>query len=82
MFDETVVVASANVLIDMLNDGRPVKEYYKAQYYVPHGQYWVFMAANKDKKPMFNVLDNEGKIPSGLSANWRTLQHIKGEIGL
>lgn len=81
-FELGLILESANTLIDMLNDNRPKKEIYYPQWYLPHNQYWVFIASNSNKDILFNVLDQNGKIPNGLPANWRTYPHIKNEIGL
>ena len=79
---EEIAVQKANSLLDLLNDGRKEKELYASQYYFPHNGYLVFIAANKEKNVLFNVIDKDGNIPAGFSINWRTIGHIKQEIGL
>ena len=42
---------------------------------------YLLSAKIKDSK-VFNIVDSFGEIPNGFSANWRTFQHIKQELGL
>ena len=79
IFDR-LVMESAGELLDMLNEGVPKKELYAPQYRFKEGQYHVFMVSNKQKKAVFNVLDDYGRIPDGFCANWRDWVHIKQEL--
>lgn len=69
---------SANNLLEALNDGMKVK--YEPHYYFQEGNLIVLMAVNKHKEAVFNILDLKGKIPDGMSACWRNLQHIKQDL--
>jgi len=62
-FDESIVIDSANVLIDMLNDGLPKKDLYFGNLHFEYKGYWVLMAINKRKDAVFNALDKKGKTP-------------------
>lgn len=87
LFDEHYLamnnlLASANQLIDLLNDGRKAAEVYNAEAYHEIKGLYLFVASNKDKKRVFNVLTSEGKTPEGFSANWRNYNHIRHELNL
>ena len=79
---EEVAIKKANHLLDLLNEGKKGTDIYKSQYYFPHNGYLVFMAANAKKDLLFNIIDKDGNIPEGFSVCWRSLPHIKQEIGL
>lgn len=82
-FERSTVIEIATYLIHELNDGRKPKECYNTLHCYPFGRIYVFMATGeKGVRPMFNVLDNHGKIPDGFPANWRVWQHIHQELGL
>lgn len=81
-FDEAVVFDSANVLIDMLNDGRKAKEVYDAESCSIYNGFYIFAAKNKEGSIVFTVLDGLGKIPDGFNACWRSWAHIKTELKL
>lgn len=77
---EELIMKSADELLDMLNEGRTKKELFYGQYTYRHGNFNVFMAANIEKKAVFNVLDDEGNIPAGFSMCWRDFSHIENEL--
>lgn len=78
---EAIILHNAGKLLDALNDGATKKkELYHGQYAFTEGAFTIFMAANAEKILVFNILDEEGNIPSGFSANWRDLNHIKQDL--
>ena len=79
LFDE-IIINKANDLLDLLNDGRKEKDKYEPQYHCEYNGYVLFIAANKEKQPLCNIINDIGEIPKGFSVNWRTIQHIRQEL--
>ncbi len=79
---DQLLTEKANVLLQALNDRRKTKEMYLPQYYFKHLDMVVLIASDKNKNTLFNIIDMEGKTPSGFSACWRSANHIKQELGL
>ena len=81
-----IQIQNANELLHLINDELKEKEKYKPLYVFTQGNYEVYVCGRmieKDKYDiLFNVLDFEGKTPSGLSANWRNYEHIKKELNI
>ncbi len=75
-------VEKANELLDMINDGLKEKNKYRPNYYCEFEGYWLFMACNKEKDLLCNLLDNDGNTPNGFCVNWRNINHIKQELQL
>jgi len=79
IFDQ-LIDQRANDLLDALNDGRKPKDMFLPQYCFKEGTKSVYIASNKEKQVVFNVLDENGNTPDGFSANWRTLPHILDDL--
>ena len=81
LFDQ-IQLDKANSLLEGLNDGLREKEKYQPVAHYTEKGFEVFICANREKDMLFNVLDFEGNIPNGFSANWRTIHHINIELNL
>ncbi|TDX83951.1 hypothetical protein [Epilithonimonas xixisoli] len=77
---------TADQLLDMINYGLKEKEKYHSVAVFTEGIYEVYICGRRFEKDkielQFNILDFEGKIPPGFSANWRNYEHIKRELKL
>lgn len=74
------VFKKASDLTDLLNMDSKPKDLYHGQYYFVHGQYVVFIVANKRKDTLLNVIDKDGNIPPDFPVNWRNVEHVRREI--
>lgn len=72
----------AGELLGMLNEDLKNSEKYQPIGVFTENDLDVYICCNKDKDVLFNVLDFEGNIPEGQSANWRSFQHIQQELNL
>lgn len=77
---------SASILLDLINEGLLKKEKYHSIAVFTEKGFDVFICGrkvDKDKLELqFNILDFEGNIPNGFSANWRNYEHIKKDLDL
>ena len=77
---EQLRLSKAGELLDLLNqDLKPNEQFQPIAYFEEKG-FTVFICSNKSKDILMNILDLEGKIPPGFSANWRIFEHIKQEL--
>jgi len=60
-------------------DSKP-KDFYQIEYYYRHNDYFVLIACNREKKPVCNIVDINGKIPDGFCVNWRIHNYILQEL--
>lgn len=69
-------------LLNVLNADLKQNEKYQDVCCFDEKGFTVYVVANKSKDIMMNILDFEGNIPEGFSANWRTFEHIKTDLKL
>lgn len=69
-------------LLDSLNEDLKLKEQYQSLGVFTDKGLDVYICVNAEKDILFNVLDYDGNFPKDFSANWRTFEHIKGEMKL
>lgn len=70
----------AESLLEALNLDRKQKEKYQIEYYYQHKNLFVIIACNAEKKPICNIVDENGKIPNGFSVNWRVHDLVTNEL--
>lgn len=78
--EEEAFRKTANKLLDLLNMDSKPKDFYQIEYYYQHKNFYVLIACNREKKPVCNIVDINGKIPDGFSVNWRNHNHIIQEL--
>lgn len=78
--EEEAFRKTANELLNLLNlDSKP-KDFYQIEYYYQHKNFYVLIACSREKKPVCNVVDSNGKIPDGFCVNWRNHTLIIDEL--
>ncbi len=70
----------ANELLDLLNLDRKTKDLYQIEYYYQHENLFVLIACNRQKQPVCNVVDENGKVLKGFCVNWRIHKHVLDEL--
>ena len=78
---EPISIERANELLDLLNDGRK-KDLFHPLQTIKVDDNLILVAHNKEHGHIFNVVDQDGKTPEGMSANWRTFLHVKQDLNL
>lgn len=71
---------TADALLDLLNLDAKLKDFYQIEYYYQHKNLFVLIACNREKKPVCNVVDSDGKIPDGFCWNWRNHNLVIDEL--
>ena len=79
---DTIVDNEAYCLLDCLNDGLKGNDKYILVGKIKSNGKNIINAVNKSGNIVFNVLDENGKIPKDNSACWRSFCHIKNEFSL
>jgi len=78
---ETKYIDIINSMLDDLNCGRKRKEIYLAAMQLKVGNdLIIFSAENGEDHRLYNILHDNGKVPHGYCANWRSLPDIIEEI--
>lgn len=67
-------------MLESINEGK--KDKYVAHFAFHEKGHIVYMAANKKKEMLFNVLTEDGELPKNMSVCWRHWNHIKQDLGL
>lgn len=70
----------ADALLEAVNLGCKTKDFYQIEYYYQHKNLFVLIACNREKKPVCNVVDIDGKIPGGFCTNWRNHNLVIDEL--
>jgi len=74
--------AKALGLLEAVNDGRNEKDKYHAHFAFSEKGHIIYIAVNKDKDVIFNVLTDTGGFPKNMSTCWRNWHHIKQDLGI
>lgn len=80
LFDE-LKFQKAGELLDILNEGLKTKDQYQPIGYFEEQEFTVFVASNREKDLMMNVVNFEGNIPEGFCVNWRIPKLILHDLG-
>jgi len=67
-------------LLETVNDGYKDKEKYHPHYSFIEKGHIVYIAVNKQKDVIFNVLTEFGDFPKDMSTCWRSWCHIKEDL--
>lgn len=70
----------AEAMLNHINEQRTGKEKFVLSCCADMGTLILYMAVNDEQQHVFNILDDQGNTPHGMSANWRTWNHIAEDL--
>lgn len=69
-------------MLDSVNESRKEKDKYVAHFAMHEKGHIIYVAINKSKDMIFNVLTEMGEFPNGMSTCWRSWAHIRQELSI
>ena len=70
----SILTAKANMMVDLLNEGRKPKDMYVPFQTIQYRGLNAFVVINQAGDKLATILDNDGNVPGGWCVNWRGVE--------